>query len=76
MHSFVVRLWRERNGKGQAWSFWRGTIDHVGSETRHYFNELEGMIGFIRRRIHRESGPENSLWQWIVERGRRLVSRS
>ena len=46
--SFVVRIWHEavdNNGKVTAW---RGSIDHVGSEKRLYFQDLQTIAEFIQ----------------------------
>lgn len=39
-HSFVLRIWRENREDPDAPAEWRGWIEHVQSEQRHYFREL------------------------------------
>lgn len=75
-HSFVVRLWRERAGNGGPLHLWRGTIDHVGSGTRHHFRELESIVSFIRRRVERQRNGIPRWLAWVLDTGRRLIRRS
>jgi hypothetical protein len=39
-HSFVVRLWREDNENPDEPAEWRGWIEHVQSQKRHYFQAV------------------------------------
>jgi hypothetical protein len=39
-HSFVLRIWRESREDPHAPAVWRGWIEHVHSEQRHYFRNL------------------------------------
>ncbi len=48
--SFVVRLWHEACADGEN-AHWRGSIDHIGTHRRLYFNELNGIIRFIQDQI-------------------------
>lgn len=75
-HSFVVRLWRERAGNGGPLHMWRGTIDHVGSGTRHHFRELESIVSFIRRRVERRRSGIPRWLAWVLDTGRRLIRRT
>ena len=45
--SFVVRIWHEAvDGNGEIIA-WRGSIDHVGSARRVYFQDLQEVTRFI-----------------------------
>jgi hypothetical protein len=46
--SFVVRIWHEAVDAEGHVVVWRGSIDHVGSGKRLYFDELGGIVRFIR----------------------------
>jgi hypothetical protein len=49
IQSFLVRVWPEGvDSEGNA-TVWRGSIDHVGSEKRLYFQELAMMLDFIQQ---------------------------
>ena len=39
-HSFVVRLWRENSENPDEPAEWRGWIEHVQSQKRHYFRAV------------------------------------
>jgi hypothetical protein len=44
-HLFIVRVWYERsNGRDSAW---RGSVEHVPSQTRFYFSELGALNDFM-----------------------------
>ena len=47
--SFVVRIWHEAvDSEGNAVT-WRGYVDHVGSDKRLYFCDLDKVVSFIQR---------------------------
>ncbi len=59
-HSFIVRIWSEMNdGKSPGW---RGSIDYVGSDKRLYFQELEGIIRFIKQQTGLNEGQSRRGW--------------
>ena len=39
-HSFIVRIWREHRENPDNPGEWRGWIEHVQSEQRHYFRDF------------------------------------
>jgi hypothetical protein len=50
-HSFIVRVWCEAlDDEGKKFD-WRGSIEHVGTGTRHYFHELESILRVIQDQI-------------------------
>jgi hypothetical protein len=65
-HSFIIRVWYEaQDGEGNILA-WRGSIDHVGSNKRLYFQNLDGIASFIQE----QSGvrkAKNSFWKSIMD---------
>lgn len=60
--SFVVRIWHEAvDNSGQVIA-WRGSIDHVGSEKRLYFQDLETIAQFIQNEtgINQNAAPKGA----------------
>ena len=39
--AFIVRIWIENRDKKDAEPIWRGVIEHVGSDVRVYFDQME-----------------------------------
>ena len=39
-HSFVVRIWREHGEGSNGQDEWRGWLEHVQSQGRHYFRSV------------------------------------
>lgn len=69
--SFIVRIWREATGNGdQASQVWRGSIDHIGSGKRFYFQDLDGIARFIREQLGLQN--EEAAWRkwWKTLPGR------
>jgi hypothetical protein len=72
--SFVVRIWHEAvNGKGQA-DVWRGSIDHVGTNKRLYFADLDAVVRFIQERVGMMN-RSRSRWAIFWARVRGLFAR-
>lgn len=46
VHSFIVKLWQEIDGTGKG--KWHGHITHVPDPGRHYFQDLNEIVNFIR----------------------------
>jgi hypothetical protein len=47
--SFIVRVWCESgDGEARAVRAWRGSIEHVPSGQRVYFQELDAVIAFMK----------------------------
>jgi hypothetical protein len=53
VHAFVVKLWLERREIADAAPEWRGRIDHIQSESRHYFRDLSSILPFIQEFLER-----------------------
>jgi hypothetical protein len=45
--SFIVRIWIESAPEDELSPTWRGVIEHVGSEDRKHFHELDSVTQFI-----------------------------
>jgi hypothetical protein len=70
LHSFIVRIWKiEEDGEDKVQA-WRGSIDHVGTEKRLYFYNLNGIIRFIQDQIGIDSVQPLSRWprlsRWAI----------
>jgi hypothetical protein len=50
--TFIVRLWTE-HAQGEA-PQWRGQVEHVQSDRKHYFRELDQMVAFITSFLEEE----------------------
>jgi hypothetical protein len=46
-NSFVVRIWHEAVDSEGNVTTWRGSIEHVGSARRLYFQDLDQLVAFI-----------------------------
>jgi hypothetical protein len=46
--SFVVRIWQEAIDNEGSTVTWRGSIDHVNSARRLYFQDWETVLSFIQ----------------------------
>ena len=70
-HAFIVRIWHEEldsEGNGLAW---RGSIQHVGSNKRLYFQDLEGILRFVREQTGINTQHPERKWSALLERIRR-----
>jgi hypothetical protein len=47
---------------------WRGSIDHVGSDQRLYFHDLEGILRFIEEQTGMDAGRPSSKWKALLAR--------
>jgi hypothetical protein len=69
-HAFIVRIWHEaQDGEGNIVA-WRGSIDHVGSDQRLYFQDLEGILRFIEEQIGVNTSLPGSKWRALLARVR------
>lgn len=66
-YSFVVRVWQESTYSDRKVPIWRGSIEQVGSNSRIYFSDLEGITRFIQAQIDRETSPPPSKWRLALE---------
>ena len=68
-HSFIIRVWYEAQDSEGNILAWRGSIDHVGSENRLYFQDLDGIARFIQEQSGVYATEKNSFWRapiiWI-----------
>jgi len=49
-HLFVVRVWQEPTASAPA--HWRGSVEHIGSAQRVYFESLNDLNDFIALRMN------------------------
>jgi hypothetical protein len=67
-HAFIVRIWHEEldsEGNGLAW---RGSIQHVGSNQHLYFQDLEGILRFVREQTGIHSRNPERRWSALLDR--------
>lgn len=50
-HAFIIRVWHEAADEDDHSGAWRGSIIHVGSECRQYFQNLDGIVRFIEEQL-------------------------
>lgn len=46
-HVFIVRIWREPRELPGAQPVWRGSIEHLPTNARRYFVDLDDIVDFI-----------------------------
>ncbi len=51
IHAFIVRIWSEMTDKKGDIVAWRGSIEQVGGQERLYFQDIEKIPLFIRKRL-------------------------
>ena len=73
-HSFVVRIWREAGGGPAEAVTWRGSVDHVGSGDRLYFDEPEAIVRFVREQAGLRARRPRRLWAALLGWIRRETS--
>lgn len=66
-YSFVVRVWLESLPDDEKIAIWRGSIERVGSDSRFYFTDLDGIAQFIQTQIGLEKKRFPSPWQHALE---------
>jgi hypothetical protein len=50
-HTFVIRIWREGINREKQNPIWRGSIYHVATDERIYFDDVEKVVAFIQTKI-------------------------
>jgi hypothetical protein len=45
--AFLVNFWFEPEGPESSAGSWRGSVEHLASGRRLYFNEIASLIGFF-----------------------------
>ncbi len=58
--SFIIRIWHEAVSDDGRVLAWRGSIDHVGSSRRIYFQDMEQAIHFIAQEAGIHTGEEEA----------------
>lgn len=64
-HSFILRIWRENREDPNGHSEWRGWIEHVQSEERHYFRRLHDIPQIVSAYIGDISDLEDQMFMPI-----------
>lgn len=64
-HSFVLRIWRENREDPDAPAVWRGWIEHVQSEQRHYFRKLGDIPSIVSAYVGDAADLENQVFMPI-----------
>jgi hypothetical protein len=57
LDSFIVRIWREAVDSAGAVIAWKGSIEHVDSDSYLYFQDLDLMARFVRDQCRLPSRP-------------------
>jgi hypothetical protein len=66
-YSFVVRVWLDSTYGDEKIAIWRGSIEQVGSNSRIYFSELDGITRFIQNQINLVTPPPPGKWRLALE---------
>ena len=67
-HAFIVRIWHETADVDGSAGAWRGSIDHVGSTRRHYFQDLDGIVRFIEEQLGVAGRRRRATWRALLAR--------
>jgi hypothetical protein len=67
-YAFIVRIWHETQDEEGNIVAWRGSIDHVGSDQRLYFQDMEGILRFIEEQTGVNAGHPGSRWKALLAR--------
>jgi hypothetical protein len=52
--SFLVSFWLEPGGDAPRDGAWRGSVEHLSSGQRLYFNQIANLIGFLSGWLERQ----------------------
>ena len=66
--AFIVRIWHEVLDDEGHIVAWRGSIEHVGSDERLYFQDLDRVVGFIQEQLGIEAKRPRSRRRWPLAR--------
>jgi hypothetical protein len=61
-HSFIVRIWYEADESHAEGVTWRGSVDHVSSGRRLYFDELGAFLRFLGEQAGLQPSEVASGW--------------
>lgn len=50
-HSFIIRLWQEWGNSEETTGVWRGSITHVQTQERHYFQTFTQLAHILAKYI-------------------------
>jgi hypothetical protein len=54
--SFLVSFWLEPGGETSRDGGWRGSVEHLSTGQRLYFNQIANLIGFLSGWLERQRG--------------------
>jgi hypothetical protein len=75
-HAFIIRIWNEAAGDERSAAVWCGSIDHVGSDKRLYFYNLDGIVRFIQEQTGMAPPRPTSWWRSLIAKIRRELKLS
>ena len=71
VHSFIVKLWLEKGGRGTQRVAWHGYITHVPGGERRYLKDLNDVTEFIEAHMEQmgvEFGRRGRVRRWLMRR--------
>jgi len=68
-HSFVMRIWKESRDNPDDPVEWRGWIEHVQSEQRHYFRNLREIPQIVAAYVGEMSDLDEHVFMPIQPKG-------
>jgi hypothetical protein len=76
--SFIIRIWFEERAEASGRTLWRGSITHVGSNQRRYFQDLSAIAPFIAAQLGIDgmaAAPQPTLKQRLYAWIQRITQR-
>lgn len=67
-HAFIIRIWYEATDDEGNILAWRGSIEHVGSKNRRYFEDMDGIERFIQERTGIKTRQPRPKWKRLLAR--------
>jgi hypothetical protein len=64
--AFIVRIWHEAEDDEGRPVAWRGSVQQVGSDSRLYFQELDGIVRFIQEQTGIKARRGASKWRKLL----------
>lgn len=55
--AFLVNFWYEPEESTTARDAWRGSVEHIASGKRLYFNDISSLVGFLSTWLGRRDAP-------------------
>lgn len=68
-HTFIIRIWQDRDGRTVSQPVWRGLVEQVGSDRHVYFFDFESLGRFIQEQtgipIKKGRRALSALFKWM-----------